>query len=121
MPKTEKEAMTHDPVLHALIDLCQEITKKGPTVMWKEAKDAYARAMSVIRDHTAPGGESSPRYVPTRHSIIEECATAIESAPLTYTGPDPQGVRDLRYLIVCAIRALKRVPISLSPTKGDSK
>lgn len=43
----------------------------------------------------------------TRESIIEEVAKAIEAAPLTYAGPDPQGVRDLRYLIVSAIRDLK--------------
>lgn len=56
--------------------------------------------------------KAAPLYVQTRYSIIEECAQAIESAPLTYAGPDPQGVRNLRFLIVEAIRGLKSVPIS---------
>ena len=42
-----------------------------------------------------------------RNEIIEEVAKNIEAAPLTYTGPDPHVVSDLRYLIVCAIRDLK--------------
>ena len=53
---------------------------------------------------------------PTRSQIIEEVAQSIESAPLTYAGPDPQGVRDLHYLIVCAIRDLKQ-----SSATGESR
>lgn len=42
-----------------------------------------------------------------RNQIIEEVAKSIEAAPLTYAGPDPHVVSDLRYLIVCAIRDMK--------------
>lgn len=43
----------------------------------------------------------------TRDTIIEEVAKDIESAPLTYAGPDPQGIQDMRLLIVWAIRDMK--------------
>lgn len=43
----------------------------------------------------------------SRSTVIEEVAKEIESAPLTYAGPDPHVVSDLRYLIVCAIRDMK--------------
>ena len=42
-----------------------------------------------------------------RDVAIEEVAKAVESAPLTYAGPDPQGIRDLRYLLVLTIRDMK--------------
>jgi hypothetical protein len=44
---------------------------------------------------------------PSRDAVIEEVAKHIEASPLTYFGTDPGGVRDLRYLIVAAIRDLK--------------
>lgn len=42
-----------------------------------------------------------------RNTIIEECAKHVELASLTYAGPDPSGISDLRYLIVASIRDLK--------------
>ena len=53
-----------------------------------------------------------PQTVPSesRSTIIEEVAKEIESAPLTYAGPDPQGIRDMRTLIVWAIRDMKGEP-----------
>ena len=43
-------------------------------------------------------------YVSSRAEVIEEIAKAVEAAPLTYAGPDPGGIRDLRTLIVMLIR-----------------
>ena len=61
----------------------------------------FARCMvpapDVIRSETA-----------SRESVIEEVAKHIEAAPLTYFGPDPGGVRDLKFLIVAAIRDMKK-------------
>lgn len=42
-----------------------------------------------------------------RDAVIEEVAKDIESAPLTYAGPDPHVASDLRYLIVSSIRDMK--------------
>lgn len=58
--------MTHDPVMHALIDLCEQITKAP--VLSEEMKVAYARALDVIRENVAPGGERG-RYVGSRVSV----------------------------------------------------
>lgn len=43
----------------------------------------------------------------TRDGVIEEVAKHIEASPLTYAGPDPGAVRDLKFLIVAAIRDMK--------------
>lgn len=93
--------MTHDPVLHALVDLVEAI-RKGPS----DLEPAYGQALKVIREHVAPGGERHA-YV-SREAIIEEVATKIERAPLTYSGPDPVGVRNLHFLVVAAIRDMKK-------------
>lgn len=53
---------TDDPVLHALIDLCELVGKLPSTAGGQELNMAYHNAVEVIRDHTAPGGERS-RYV----------------------------------------------------------
>lgn len=44
-----------------------------------------------------------------RDAIIEEVAKGVEAAPITYMGPDPGGIQDLRYLIIAAIRDMKNV------------
>ena len=46
----------------------------------------------------------------SREAVIEEVAKHIEGATLTYFGPDPGGVKDLKYLIVAEIRGMKGKP-----------
>ncbi len=46
----------------------------------------------------------------SRADVIEEVAKHVEASPLTYFGPDPGGIKDLRYLIVAAIRDMKGKP-----------
>lgn len=46
----------------------------------------------------------------SREAVIEEIAKHIEDAPLTYMGPDPGGIKDLKFLIVAAIRDMKGKP-----------
>jgi hypothetical protein len=47
------------------------------------------------------------RIAEMRDEVIEEVAHHIDGAPLTYAGPDPQGVSDLKRLIIWAILDLK--------------
>lgn len=63
--------------------------------LWEQCQRA-ADALSLQSENTA------------RDAVIEEVAKSIEAAPLTYAGPDPHVASDLRYLIVAAIRDMKK-------------
>jgi hypothetical protein len=108
--------MTQDPVLHALIDLCQAIAKKGPTVLSDDAKSAYARALDVIRENTAPGGERTP-YVSVPPSEGEpETPAAIQKAIFAH-----QAAIERLYakLIGDQRKGVSSPTISHSPMKGE--
>jgi hypothetical protein len=59
--------MTHDPVLHALIDLVQAV-EEGNAI----DEPAYQNAIKVIRERVAPGGESERSYQMIGHVVKNE-------------------------------------------------
>jgi len=50
--------MTDDPVLHALLDLCQAVGNH-PDAMFEDGSlhAPFCKAVSVVRAHVKPGGE----------------------------------------------------------------
>lgn len=73
--------------------------------LWMRFMPEAAIAVAAIEKALRSETERSER-----DAVIEEVAKHIEASPLTYFGPDPGGVRDLRYLIVAAIRDMKGRP-----------
>ena len=72
------------------------------------APQAHAKRDSIGEvSHMDGNSAPSPTASTSRDAVIEEVAKHIEASPITYFGPDPGGVRDLRYLIVAAIRDMK--------------
>lgn len=65
---------------------------------------------------------ASEKAATDRNAVIEEVAKIIEESPLTYSGPDPQGIRALHQLMVAAIRDLKvtQKPGVLATAQADT-
>lgn len=83
------------------------LTAKHESARNKQLEEELAAARSETKPPLDPSGGPHKYPWQIRDEIIEEVAKEIESAPLTYAGPDPHVASDLRYLIVCAIRDLK--------------
>jgi hypothetical protein len=102
-------------------DLCIATEKAHPALHeFLETWGPHCGApRAVFRGHLVKLIQSimGSRGQPSRDSVIEECANWLEKAPLTYAGPDPQGVKNLRFLIVLGLRGLKRTDATKSEEK----
>ena len=75
-----------------------KVTDKGAVAMAQAimAMDAEIKRLSALSENK-----------PSRDDVIEEVAQNLANMPLTYAGPDPNGIRDLCYLIISAVRDMK--------------
>ena len=70
-----------------------------------ELSDQVMRWFKAASPYATPGSlEEGLKKL--RAEAIKEVINAIEDAPLTYAGPDPHIVSDLRYLIIRSVRDL---------------
>lgn len=65
--------------------------------------DALEEAVVISRAYLSLRSETAF----SRDAVIEEVAKRVETATLTYMGPDPGGIKDLKFLIVETIRDMK--------------
>ena len=63
---------------------------------------------------------SSSITATTRNEIIEQVAQEIERAALTYFGPDPGGIKNIRDLIILAVRDMKQAGVVPPPSATTS-
>lgn len=88
-----------------------EIQRMQPEELRREWRfeDGWIEVLP-LRDLALKGLAVTNSETASREAVIEEIAKHIEDAPLTYMGPDPGGIKDLKFLIVEAIRDMKGKP-----------
>lgn len=96
--------MSTDPVLHALIDMCQAVEVQG---MVGPATPAYENAMKVIRERTQPGGrlaspEETRAKIQAAHDHLMNLQPHIAQLPKQYQGfIDPHVDEAMKLLSAC--------------------
>ena len=84
----------------ALLGLARQLERENA-----ELSDQVMRWFKAASPYATPGSlEEGLKKL--RAEAIKEVINAIEDAPLTYAGPDPHIVSDLRYLIIRSVRDL---------------
>lgn len=82
----------------------RDLRKIGGITLDDDDRELIQHAADLIEVLAKSTHSATPRA-----EVIEEVAKHVEGASLTYFGPDPGGVQDLRFLIVAAIRGMKGV------------